>query len=253
MYRMSDEQYQKRTDCRSSSAHGRYVRIFPVLAYSEAMSDPAPWDDYVPPPLQVALAQEEHRLASSRNVFALINPDGLLTIKDGTPQEVREAADPLHGTAARVTVVDPRGELVGIRGYRPEVGRDLPDEYAVNPVARRVRAALAAGAGQLVPDEELRGNLALCAVDVDGKTEVGLTGWQQQLIRVAHHAAHAASGWLSSFRIVGRTGEAGASTVFLPGLRDPMSADEARRAAHQLALVADSSDDVNSPALRPRW
>ena len=229
-----------------------YERIFPVLTYSEAMSDSIPWDDDAPS-LQDALAREEHRLASSRNVFALINPDGLLTLKDGTPREVREAADPLHGAAARVTVVDPRGGAVGIRGYRPEVARDVPEEYPVNPVARRVRAALAAVAGQAVPDEELRGNLALCAVNVDGKTEVGLTGWQQQLIRVAHHAAHAASGWLSSFRIVGRTGEAGASTVFLPGLRDPMSADSARLAAHLLTQVADSSDDERSPALRRGW
>jgi hypothetical protein len=216
------------------------------------MSDSVTWDDAAPS-LQDALAREEHRLASSRDVFALINPDGLLTFKDGTSQEVREAADPLHGAASRVTVVDPRHGAVGIRGYRPEVAGHLPEEYPVNPVARRVRAALAAGAGQEVPDEELRGNLALCTMDVDGKTEVGLTGWQQQLIRVAHHAAHAASGWLSSFRIVGRTGEAGASTVFLPGLRDPMSADSARLAAQLLTQVAASSDDESSPALRRGW
>ncbi|MCP2286468.1 hypothetical protein APR04_005405 [Promicromonospora umidemergens] len=228
------------------------MRIFPVLTYSGTMSDSVPWDDAAPT-LQAALAREAHRLTSSRNVFALINPDGLLTLKDGTPREVREAADPLHGAAARVAVVDPRGGAAGIGGYRPEAARDVPEEYPVNPVARRVRAALAAGAGQAVPDEELRGNLALCAVDVDGKTEVGLTGWQQELIRVAHHAAHAASGWLSSFRIVGRTGEAGASTVFLPGLRDPMSADSARLAAHLLTQVADSSDDVSSPSLRRSW
>jgi hypothetical protein len=214
------------------------------------MSDSVPWED-IAPSLQDALAQEEYRLASSTAVFALINPDGLLTFKDGTPQQVRDAADILHGVAARVTVVDPRGGVVGIRGYRPEVAGHLPEEYPVNPVARRVRAALAAGAGQVVPDEELRGNLSLCAVDVDGKTEVGLTGWQQQLIRVAHHAAHAATGWQSSFRIVGRTGEAGASTAWLPGLRDNMSSDAARQSAYRLLQVADSSDDENSPALRP--
>ena len=226
------------------------MRTFPALTYPDGMSDSVPWDDAAPS-LQDALAREEYRLASSRNVFALINPDGLLTFKDGTPREVRAAADPLHGAAARVIVVEPRGGAAGIRGYRPEVGRDVPEEYPVNPVARRVKAALAAGAGQAVPDEELRGNLALCAVDVDGRTEVGLTGWQQQLIRVAHHAAHAASGWLSSFRIVGKTGEAGASTVFLPELRDPMSSDSARHAAWKLTQVAGSSDNESSSALRP--
>lgn len=230
---------------------GQYERIFPGLAYSEGMSV-SPSDDVIPS-LPDELAREQYRLVSSGNAFAVINPDGLLSWKDVSLHEVRKTADPVHGAAAMVTVVDPRGGAEGIRGFRPEVAGHLPAEYAVNPVGRHVRAALAAGAGQTVPNEELRGNLVLCGVAHSGGAEVGLTPWQLQLIRVAHRAAHDAARPWSSFLIVGRSGQAGSSTVYLPGLhRDGMSSDEARQSAERLLKVADSADDMNSPALRPR-
>jgi hypothetical protein len=198
--------------------------------------------------LQNELAREAQNLASSTSVYAVITPDGLLSFKEGTRLQAQAAADPAHMAAAGIDVVKPSGGQPGIRGYRPEAAVHLPMEYPVNPVGRHVREALAAGVWQDVPNEELRGNLVLCGDTGSTRTEVGLIPWQQQLVRVAHRAAHDASSMWAVYPVLGkkRTG-----MVYLPGLhRLGMSSDEARQSADRLYDVANSTDDNLSAAQR---
>lgn len=200
--------------------------------------------------LQDALARENFRRASSDSVYAVINTDGLLAWKDLTVHEVATVTDPAHGAVTMVSIVEARSGVAALSGFRPAVSGHLADQYLVNPVARHIRAALSVGAGQVTPSEELRGNFALCGVGPGG-VAAGLNSRQQELIRVAHHAVLDASKVWSSYTITGNTGPTGARTVYLPGLhRNGMSADEARQSAERLRMVADSTDDMNSSALK---
>jgi hypothetical protein len=228
------------------------------------------------------LKQETQRLATSRSVYAVIDPHGQLLWKDTVEQQAAEAlrspgvllspevalssdvmlgsVDPRRGSYSPITMISTG--RTSIRGYRPEprVAARHPEEYLVNLVGRRVRAALAAGARQPVSDEELRGNLVLCGVDVDGK-EIGLDRWQQQLIGTTFSAASTAAGLMASYRVVGAGQEA---PVYLPEVHDPMSADSARQAAWKLIEAANTverSSDQNplpisttsTAAKGPRW
>ena len=210
------------------------------------------------------LAQEAQRLASSSSVYAVIDHHGQLFWKDTVlkqvpknpsqeelammspdaplrPQAMLEAVDPSRGNYSPLTMV--RTGRTSIRGYRqePGVARRHPADYPVNLVARRMRAALARGSQMVLPDEELRGNLVLCGVGVDGR-EIGLDHWQRQLIGVAYHAANTAAGAMSSYRVVGAGGRE--SDVFLPEMYDPMTPEGARQAAWKLNVAADTAEGV---------
>lgn len=246
------------------------------------MSESATWDGATS--MSDAVAQETHRLATSPSVYAVIDPHGQLLWKDTMrQQEVAAALTPGARLASEMALstdvmlgsVDPTGRgsysritmittgRTSIRGYRPEprVAARHPEEYLVNLVGRRVRAALSTGARQVVMDEELRGNLVLCGVAGDG-TEIGLDYWQRQLIGTAFSAASTAAGFMASYRVIGARGHEAA--VYVPELHDPMSADSARMAAWKLLEAANtaegSSDDNPLPELttspgdpEPRW
>ena len=234
------------------------------------MSESVAWDGTAKSMSDV-LAQEAQRLASSQSVYAVIDHHGQLFWKDTVlkqvprnpspeelammapsaplrPQVMLEAVDPSRGNHSQITMV--RTGRTSIRGYRqePGVARLHSKDYPVNLVARRVRAALARGTQQLLSDEELRGNLVLCGVGVDGGL-IGLDHWQRQLIGVAYYAASTAAGAMSSYRVVGAGG--GEVDVFAPEMYDPMTPEAARMAAWKLNVAADSAESGSSSGQHP--